>query len=441
MTVEMCRQLALENNKAVAIATRAKEQAQYSQKSLRANYLPKVSVSGNYFVTNAKMNSTIDGGYLPTFVPDPATGNLVPNIAGVNPDGSYIFKEYAYFPGMDFSLKPSGTWTAGVTAEQPLYLGGKIATAHKMSKIGSQIADENQELTRVRIIVETDEAYWTYVQTSELLVLALSYQKVVAELLRNVEDAYSVGLKHQNDVLKVRVKANEAELKVRQAENGLRLSRKNLCRVMGVPLDSEILLPGSISDRVVVAVDRTADFTTRPEYVMLDKQIELKEEQIKLTQSDFLPQVGVRANYGYMNGVKLNGDKLFNDASFSALATVNIPLFQWGEGRNKMRSAQTERDIIRLQRDDAAQMMNLELIRTMDKCEESELEVKLTSESLLQAEENMKMSGDQYEAGMETLVNYLEAQTVWQRAWMDNITAKTNQRLNQTYYLKAAGKL
>ncbi len=174
---------------------------------------------------------------------------------------------------------------------------------------------------------------------------------------------------------------------------------------------------------------------------MLEKQIELKAEQVKLTQSDFLPQIGLIANYGYTNGIKLNGDKLLDNNSFSAIAVVSIPIFHWGEGRNKVRTAQAECDIIQLQRKEIDEKMELELTRAADKCDESELEVKLTASSLGQAAENMNLSRDQYEAGMETLANYLEAQSVWQRAWMEYINAKSRQRLNQTYYLKAAGRL
>ncbi|MDR2805939.1 MAG: TolC family protein [Dysgonamonadaceae bacterium] len=441
MTLEKCRELALANNKAAAIAARNKDKAEYTQKAYWANYFPKISASGNYLYTNTAINKTLPGNYLPTFVPDPATGELVPNILTVNPDGSSVFKEYAYFPDMDLSLKLSGTWMAGVSAEQPVYTGGKITSAYKMSRTGNEIAELNKELTRTEITVKADEAYWTYVQTTELLNLALSYQKVVAELLRNVQDAQEVGLKHMNDVLKVQVKANETELQVRQAENGVRLSRKNLCHVMGIALDSELTLPESFDEPSSININYSAGYTSRPEYAMLEKQIQLKEQQIKFTQSDFLPQIGIMMNYGYINGVKLNGDKLFNKASFSALATISIPLFQWGEGRNKIRAAKAERDIIQMQRDDISEQMELELTKTLDKCDESDLEVKLTARSLEQAHENMRVSGDQYTAGMETLANFLEAQTVWQRAWMESINAKTRQRLNQTYYLKAAGKL
>ena len=441
MTLEMCRTLALQNNKAAAVAARNKDKAEYTQKSYLANYFPKLSATGNYFYSNMTMNKTLSGNYLPTFVPDPVTGQLAPNILTMNPDGTPVFREYAYFPDMDLSLKLSGTWMVGVSAQQPVYTGGKITTAYRMSQTGNEIAGLNQELTRTEIIVKTDEAYWTYVQTSELLKLALSYRKAVAELLRNVQNAQEVGLIHMNDVLKVQVKLNEVELQVRQAENGIRLSRKNLCYMMGIPLDSEVVLPESFDEPYLVNINRSADYTSRPEYAMLEKQILLREQQVKLTQSDFLPQVGIMANYGYINGVKLNGDKLLDRASFSAVVSVSIPLFQWGEGHNKIRAAKAEHDMIQFQRDNIGEQMELELAKAIDKCDEAALEVQLTARSLEQAQENMKISGDRYTTGMETLVDCLEAQTVWQRAWMEHINAKTRQRFSQTYYLKAAGKL
>lgn len=441
LTLEKCRELALENNNSVAIAQRNKEKAEYTQKAYWANYFPKISATGNYLYTNAEMNKTLQGSYLPTFIPDPSTGELVPNILAMGSDGNPVFKEYAYFPDMDLSLKLSGTWMAGLKAEQPIYTGGKITSAYNMAKIGKEIAGLNQHLTHAEIIVKTDEAYWTYVQTNELLELALSYHKVVTEFQKNVQDAQEVGLKHANDVLKVQVKVNEAELQILQAKNGVNLSRKNLCHVIGISLNTDIALPESFEDLQVVYLDRNPDYTSRPEYAMLEQQVKLKEEEIKLTQSDFLPQIGVMANYGYMNGLKLNGNKLLDKTSFSVMASVSIPLFQWGEGRNKIRAAKVERDIMQLQRDDAGEMIELELTKALDKCDESALEVQLTARSLHQAEENMRVSADRYSEGMETLVNYLEAQTVWQRAWSEHIDAKNRQRLNQTYYLKAAGKL
>ncbi|MDR1667149.1 MAG: TolC family protein [Bacteroidales bacterium] len=448
MTLEQCRATALEHNRAIAVASLTFEKTAHDAKAFKANYFPKFSLSGSYLYSHTEMNKTLAGNYLPTFVPDLATGELTPNLLTLpdgtpvyNTDGTPVFKEYAYFPDMDISLKLNGSYMVGIRAEQPVYMGGKIRSARKMSLIGNEIAGLNRQLTRAEIIVMTDEAYWTFVKTVEMVKLAEVYRKVVTELLRNVQDAFDEGLKPRNDVLKVQVKVNEAELQLRKAENGVRLSRMNLCRIMGISLVTPVVAADSLEFSSAVGIDRAAGHTERPEYAILLKKNELKQEEISLIRSDFLPQAGIMANYGYVYGLKLNGSPLLNKLSLSAVVSVEVPLFHWGEGRNKIRSAEAERKIMEIQLDDAGEQMKLDLMQAINKCDEAALETELMRKSFEQAEENMKVSRDQYEAGMETLAGYLEAQTVWQQACVNLINAGTSQRYHETYYLKAAGKL
>lgn len=438
LTLEQCRELALENNKQMAIAAENREKAGYDVNTYRANFFPKISATGNYLFTSTHMEKTIPGGYLPTFVPD-ANGQLVPNIL-TTVDGVPLFKEYAYFPDMDLDLKLNGTYMAGLRLEQPIYMGGKVNSAYRMSKIGEQIAGLNEEKTRAEVILQSDEAYWTYVQTLELATTARAYKELVAQLLTDVQNAYDAGMKPRNDLLKVQVKLNEAELQVLQAENGVRLSRMNLCHVTGLPLTSEIEARDNLEEPVFAMLPGS-DITDRPEYEMLSKQVELKEQQVRLARSEFLPNIGVAGNFGYANGLKLNGDKLLDKTSFSAVVSVSIPIFHWGEGRNKVRSATAEREIAALQRDEWAEKMDLELQQARNEWEESNMEVVLNTRSLAQAEENRQESRERYEAGMETMSDHLEAQTLWQQARSELVRARTQARLSETRYLKAAGRL
>jgi outer membrane protein TolC len=431
----------------MAIAALNKDKAAYTKAAYRANYFPKISASGNYLFSDMSLKAGLPKAYLPTFAPDPS-GALVPNVVtgpDGNPvtgaDGNPVFKEYAYFPGADFSLKMNNLFMAGIYAEQPIYAGGKIKAAYNMARIGDEIAGLGSELARAEVIVKADEAYWTYVQAREMLGLALSYRETLDELLRNVEAAVATGLRHRNDALKVQVKFNEAELQLRRAENGARLALKNLCYVTGLPSGSEPLIPASFDDEALPSPLPEGAYSDRPEYAMLREQVRLKEEEVKLVRADFLPKVGIMANYGYVNGLTLNNGKLLDKASFAALASVGIPLFQWGEGRNKVRAAKAERAAALLQQEDAGEQMALELARASDRCDESAMEVELTARSLEQADENMNVSRLQYEGGMETLSGYLEAQTARRQAQSEHVDALTRQRLNRTYYLKAAGRL
>lgn len=439
MTLEQCREMALENNKQIAIAEKTNEKADSDVKAYKANYFPKLSLSGNYLLTNASSKLTIPGGYLPTFIPG-ADGSLVPNVLTTSPSGETIFKEYAYMPDTEFRLKFNNSYTAGIRAEQPLYMGGKITAAYKMARIGHELANLNNNLTRNEVLVLTDEAYWNYVKVYELHKVAGKYKDVVNELFRNVQAGHEVGMMQRNNVLKVQVKLNEAELQLRKAENAMRLARMNLCHVIGLPLTTEIALPDSFeSPDATIAYQ--ADITQRPEYSMLNKQVELKRQQTKLVRSEFLPNVGVAAMYNYSYGIKMNDKPIIDNTSFGAVVSVNIPLFQWGEGRNKVRSARTEQKIAELKQADTNEKMELELVQAINNVDEANLEVSLTKNSLAEAEENLKTHKDMYEEGMATLADYLEAQTTWQKANADCVSASAALRLNLTKYKKASGKL
>lgn len=437
-TLEQCREMALANNKQSAIAGKTSEKAGYDVRVYRANFLPKFSANGSYLYTTNKMKETISGGYLPTFVPD-ASGNLVPNIIP-GTENNPIFNQYAYMPDIPLELSLSNTFMAGVRMEQPLYAGGKIRAAYRMSTIAREMSELNWELTRAEILVETDAAYWNCVKARELYQSALEYKKVVGELLRNVENAQAVGLKQRNDVLRVQVKLNEANLQVRRAENAIRLSRMNLCHVIGLPLDSQIAVSESFPESVEKDM-APADITLRPEYGLLSHQTVLKKQETKLARSEFLPNIGVMASYNYMDGLKLNGQKMISDGAFSAIFSVNIPLFEWRKGVNKVRSARVEEHIAQLKHIDAMEKMTLEVAQSLNALDEAYLEINLTAHSLEQAEENMRISKDLYEVGMETLADYLEAQTVWQKACSDFINARASFQYNRTSYLKASGKL
>ena len=310
-----------------------------------------------------------------------------------------------------------------------------------MASIGKEIADLNVKYNQAEVLAEADAAYWQYLKVCEQVKAAGKYLEVVKELVRNLEDAYRTGMAAQNDLLKAQVKQNEAELMVQKAQNGLALSGMNLCRIVGVDLMSELTVRDSLGEGIVSGLWEEGDnITGRPEYNMLERQIELKEKEVALTRSDFLPQLGVSASYGYSDGITLNG-KSDGIASFAALASLKIPIYHWGEGRNKVKAMKAEEEMVRLKKEETEQMMQLEVARARYNVEDAATRVRLTRRSLSQAEENLQVSKNRFEVGMETLTNYMEAQAQWQKAWSDWIEAKAELRVNETYYLKFTGRL
>ena len=271
--------------------------------------------------------------------------------------------------------------------------------------------------------------------------LAEKYHVLLNELFRNVKSAHQHGMKPQNDVLKVQVKLNESELALRKADNALRLAGMNLCHYIGRPLTAGIDISDEFPEVEQEWKTQVADISARPEYGILNKQIAMAEQQVKLNRSELLPRVGVKGSYDYFHGLEINDETLMKKGSFSVFLNVSVPLFHFGERMNKVRSAKVKLEQTRLEQENANEKMLLELTQATNNLDEARLECELSERSLEQAEENMKVSGKQYEVGLETLSDYLEAQVMWQQAYQTKVDAHFQLYVNYVAYLKAAGQL
>lgn len=279
LSLKECREMALKYNKEMAASVKQTESARYTAKSYKGNFFPNFTVSGTGLYSNADGSYGIAGGNLPVFLPD-GTGQFNPG----QPAG------FAYFPGINLDYKIGWVYMGGVQMEQPLYMGGKIRAAYKMSLLGKEMAQMNENLTATEVIQKTDQAYALVVKAKEMKTVADAYHAVLTELKNNVESAYKHGLKPQNDVLKVQVKLNESELGIRKAENALRLATMNLCHLIGKPLTTQVHVSGDFPEIEKDLEVQVLDITRRPEYGILDKQVAIARQQVKLNRSELLTQ-------------------------------------------------------------------------------------------------------------------------------------------------------
>ena len=131
LSLEQCRAMALKYNKEMAASIRQTESALYTVKSYKGNFFPNFTANGTGIYSNADGGYSSGSGNLPVFLPD-ATGQFLPNGG------------FAYFPGIDLNYKIGAIYMGGIQMEQPLYMGGKISAAYKMSILGKEMAQMNE---------------------------------------------------------------------------------------------------------------------------------------------------------------------------------------------------------------------------------------------------------------------------------------------------------
>lgn len=399
LTIDKCREMALKHNKELRSATLTRQQAEYTRLSTRGLFFPDLSLSGT------ALYSTSDG---------------------------------ALFHLIDYKL--GWIFSGSVMLKQPLFMGGKILSGYKQSKLAVQLYQQNVRKTQADVIEDADLAYANVIKARELKKVADRYLLLLEELDRNVQSAVRNGMKLENDHMKVLVKINEARLSQRRAENAIRLATMNLCHVTGQPLNTKLEVEETYP-RVNDALSLNVDISARPEYVMLDYKAQIAAENVKSVRADLLPKLALLASYGYTNGVEIMRSKVFNSWGFTGGVTLNVPLYHFGERTYKLKAAKLQAEQARLELENKAEMMQLELSRNANLLEESQLEVELTESSLLQAENSMLISERLYKAGTETLSDHLESQLLWQQAYQRKIEAYYQQYLHSVAYLKSAGNL
>ncbi len=376
-----------------------------------------------------------------------ATARL-PKIEG-SATGAYILPDIE-MTGMELAMR--GTYMAGLTLTQPIYTGGKISAGRQMARLGRQIADQQLRMTRMDVLVDADNAYWSYIAVRRKVRMLESYSTQMDTIYKQTSSAVAAGMAIENDLLRIEAKRTEIEYQLQRARNGADLCRMALCNVIGAPLDTAIE-PTDTTFNIESPTAMSLDIARRPEVGLLEKQIDVNMQRIRDARSEMLPTVGLSAGYSYYGNIKLKGfadmgngttvpyTQEFRDGIGIAMLSVKIPIFHWGESRKKMHKARYELDNSQLELQRNMRLMSIEAQQAVQNVEDGYRMIHTAESGLRQAEENLRVMRNRYAAAMSPLTDLLDAQSQWQQAQSNLIEAQTQYMIYRTDYLRATGQL
>lgn len=376
-----------------------------------------------------------------------ATARL-PKIEG-SATGAYVLPDIE-MTGMELAMR--GTYMAGLTLTQPIYTGGKISAGRQIARLGRQIADQQLRMTRMDVLVDADNAYWSYIAVRRKVRMLESYSTQMDTIYKQTSSAVAAGMAIENDLLRIEAKRTEIEYQLQRARNGADLCRMALCNVIGAPLDTAIE-PTDTTFNIESPTAMSLDIARRPEVGLLEKQIDVNMQRIRDARSEMLPTVGLSAGYSYYGNIKLNGfadmgngttvpyTQEFRDGIGIAMLAVKIPIFHWGESRKKLHKARYELDNSQLELQRNMRLMSIEAQQAVQNVEDGYRMIHTAESGLRQAEENLRVMRNRYAAAMSPLTDLLDAQSQWQQAQSNLIEAQTQYMIYRTDYLRATGQL
>lgn len=450
-SLDSLRARAVSNNKSLLMAGQKKVAASYTRKSAATNYLPKVSATGAYMYTSRELSLLSDeqkhtlsniGTGLSAMVP-----NLAPMSSTINSVGQGVVD------ALHTDTRNAGI--VAVTLTQPIYMGGKIRAYNKITQYAEEAAGTLYDKELQDIIVDVDEAYWNLVALYSKKKLAEGYKALVDKLEGDVEKLVKEGMATKADLLSVKVKVNEAGVTLIQVNNGIELSRMNLCRICGLDMNEPVEVEDAIDEKnqnanIMGQVDMFSSKSdnlvqqaesNRKELQALGLQNRIYDEKIKLARAEYLPKVALMGGYLASNPSVFNSFERKMKGMWNVGITLNVPILTWGDRSYKVKSAKAEALMHRYETEEVKEKIELQVNQCRQKLQESMERYQTTLRSVDEAEENLRYANLGMKEGVITMSNVMEAQTAWLKAKSEWVNAQVDVRLANLYLRKAVGSI
>ena len=435
LTLEECRNLAIQNNKELQISGEKIKMADNEKKAAFTKYFPQLSANGAY-MWNQKDINLLDMGAL--------SSSLSSSLGGLAqlPMIQHLMSGVNDMQHLDVQ----NIWVGNVSLVQPVFMGGKIVNYNQITKFAKQLAESMNNLQLQDLIYKTDETYWQVISLVNKKKLADAYVDLLRKMDSDVTAMIYEGVATEADGLSVKVKLNEAEMAQTKVENGLALTRMLLAQICGLSFEEDLSLADEKLDNFPVettqaSADLNEAFMNRNELRSLDLATKIYKRKERIALAEMLPNVALAANYFVTNPNVFNGFKNDFAGMFNVGVMVKVPLSGWWEGTYRRNSAKAETRIKTLEWQDAREKIELQVNQSVYKVNEAGKKLIASSRNMENAEENLRRANFGFEEGVIPALNLMEAQTAWVSARSSLIDAQIEVKLTEVYLSKALGKL
>ncbi len=423
LSLEICKKYALENNKKIRESNYEIKASEEVKKSAYTKYYPNISA-----------NATVMKAMDPLLEAEVPEMNL-PVYDG-NPANLRTATEFAYFPGMKLELLDY-TNLAAVNIIQPIYAGGRIRNANKLAGLAIDIKKKKSLLTIDEVLLRTENYFWTIRSLEEKMNTLLSYEKLLKTLESDVQTALHAGLVQKSDLLKVQLEISKINANKIKLTNGTTLLKMSLAQHIGVEYSEEFDISTPVFDTPApetIKTDHPGALKSRNEIQLLNMAVEAGNLQKDIQAGEYYPQLSIGAQALYLDIMDTESSNLIG------MVNLSVPISDWWGGSHEIEEKEIEIEIAKNNLEEKSELIALQIEKSYRDLFDSFQQIKVAEASVLQAEEHLKVIQDNYDAGIVTTSDLLEARAIHQSTLNDLTDAKANYKIKQANYLVATAR-
>ena len=416
LSVQDCIDMALENNIELKNSQLEIDKARATKNEARAEYFPTVSAQAVGFdALNPLLNFGIED------IDNAQVRQLLHT----------LYAEYGVNMGLDkeYSFIQNGV-ILNAMATEPVYAGGRIRNGNKLAKLGIEAAEYQSKVKEDEVRLQTETLYWQIVALQEKRSTLDQLDRLLDTLNKDLSGAIEAGLAMPTDQYKLKVKQNESQLNRKKVDDGITLLKMALAQTIGADWQTMELVDtlGLETNPTTLFRDASEAVASRNESHLLGLSIKAEDLKKKMTLGEALPSLLVGGSVNYhtvMENTKPNA---------LVFAVLQVPITDWHKTSFKLKKHDLDAEMAENTRRDLTEKMEMQTNQAWFNLEQSWLRITMAQTALSDAEANLKITEDYYEAGLVALSDVLEAQTMLKQSRDELTDSRVEYRISLLNY-------
>ena len=376
LSLEQALEIALSENPTIKIADQQIEIKRYAKQGTYASLYPQIDATASYQRVIKKQTMSMDfGGQTQTIK--------------VGSDNSF---------------------NGGIALGMPV-VNAQLWESLKVSALDVELAVEQARSSRIDMVEQVTKAYYGVLLAKESYNL---FQRVYDNAVNNnevVKKRFDVGSVSEYDLITSNVSVQNAQPNMIEAEYTVVLALWQLKALLGIDLQRDIDVTGSLMDYVHI-MDRGYDISqlsleNNSTLKQLDMQEDMLNHALRITKFANIPSLSLNAAYLYTalgNDGKFFKKEAWNPYSYAGLQ-LNIPIFAGNKRRAATREANLNLQNLQLQRENVERQLRVGIVQYLNNMQSSVKKYHASAATVDQAQRGYDIAVKRYDVGRGTLVD------------------------------------
>lgn len=347
---------------------------------------------------------------------------------------------------MTIKFQQENLWNGGITLQQPIYAAGRVGRALQIAKMYRQTTEEQLKVTHAQVKLEITRLYFGAVVAGEWERVAQETFHQMQDQLERARRMHQEGLVSEYDLIRSQVQVSNFYPQVIASANSRKISVEALNIALGLPRSQDLELTDGMEAYPTPTLPEDDYFAYalqhRPEFRQLDLQENIQNKLY------IIEKLGVWwPNLALVGGYTLSAqesDFQFDDYFWSKNLyggiSLSIPLFDGFKAKYRAEQVRVDRKILGIQRGLLEKGVNLEIVQARNKLEEAQKNIRAQEEGVALAQKGLSIAEVQYENGLATQLELMDAQIALNQAKMNQINAKFEYITALAELVKALGE-